>query len=73
MIRWLICFITRIVWLGRCPMLAPGSDVRALAALFIKLFGRIPTGTIGEVGAGALPYDPKPKATRDKRRPKHTT
>jgi hypothetical protein len=54
-------------------MLAPGSDVRALAALFIKLFGRIPTGTIGEVGAGALPYDPKPKATRDKRRPKHTT
>jgi hypothetical protein len=26
-----ICFLIRIVWLGRCPMLAPGSDVWALA------------------------------------------
>jgi hypothetical protein len=31
MIRRLICFLIRIVWLGRCPMLAPRSDVRALA------------------------------------------
>jgi hypothetical protein len=26
----LICFLIRIVWLGRCPMLVPGSDVRTL-------------------------------------------
>jgi hypothetical protein len=31
MIRRLICFLIRIVWLGRCSMLVPGSDVRALA------------------------------------------
>jgi hypothetical protein len=30
MIRRLICFLIRIMWLGRCPMLAPGSDIRAL-------------------------------------------
>jgi hypothetical protein len=30
MIRRLICFLIRIVRLRRCPMLAPGSDVRAL-------------------------------------------
>jgi hypothetical protein len=27
----LICFLIRIMWLGRCPMLAAGSDIRALA------------------------------------------
>jgi hypothetical protein len=31
MIRQLICFMIRIVWLEMCLMLAPGSDVRALA------------------------------------------
>jgi hypothetical protein len=31
MIRRLICFLIRIVWLRRCPIQAPGSDVRALA------------------------------------------
>jgi hypothetical protein len=31
MIQRLICFLIRIVWLRRCPILSPGSDVRALA------------------------------------------
>jgi hypothetical protein len=31
MIQRLICFLIRIVWPRRCPILAPGSDVRALA------------------------------------------
>jgi hypothetical protein len=31
MIRQQICFLIRIMWLGRCPMLAPRSDVRPLA------------------------------------------
>jgi hypothetical protein len=31
MIRRLICFLIRIMWLRRCPILAPGSDVRVLA------------------------------------------
>jgi hypothetical protein len=31
MIRRLVCFLIRIVWLGRCLMLAPDSDARALA------------------------------------------
>jgi hypothetical protein len=36
MIRRLICFLIRIVWLGRCPMLAPRLDVRALAVAYRK-------------------------------------
>jgi hypothetical protein len=35
-IRRLICFLIRIVWLGRCPMLAPRSDVRVLAVAYRK-------------------------------------
>jgi hypothetical protein len=31
MIRRLICFLIRIVWLGRCHMLAPGSNVDFLS------------------------------------------
>jgi hypothetical protein len=31
MIRRVICFLIRIVWLRRCPILAPISDVRVLA------------------------------------------
>jgi hypothetical protein len=38
MIRRLICFLIRIVWLKRCPMLAPESDVRALAVPISKTF-----------------------------------
>jgi hypothetical protein len=38
MVRQLICFLIRIVWLGRCPMLASGSDVRALAVPFFFSF-----------------------------------
>jgi hypothetical protein len=34
MIQRLICFLIRIVWLRRCPILAPGSDVPALAVPF---------------------------------------
>jgi hypothetical protein len=37
MIRRPTCFMIRIVWLGRCPMLAPGSDVRALAVPYFLL------------------------------------
>jgi hypothetical protein len=37
MIQRLICFLIRIVWLRRCPILAPGSDVRALAVPFKEL------------------------------------
>jgi hypothetical protein len=36
MIRRLICFLIRIVWLRRYPILAPGSDVRALAVPLYK-------------------------------------
>jgi hypothetical protein len=35
-IQRLICFLIRIVWLRRCPILVPGSDVRALAVPFSK-------------------------------------
>jgi hypothetical protein len=31
MIRRLICFLIRIVWLGRCPILTLGSDVQMVA------------------------------------------